>query len=289
MSFTIPTTAVEQRVRNLLKKVGIENPETELPELVRIFQRLYRLREDGVPGPVTTDVLEAAPPDSVRRYCAVPDRAGQACVWKNPARPLPIAWRIGARQNNGMIQGITPELLAAVYTAAWNAWARVANIAPRQTANASEAWVVMGSGRIDGPNGTLAWSYLPCAQIDEQLEQRYDVGEPWDTTIIGTPTAQRVSLLAVATHEIGHALGLDHGGSGLMAPYYDPSKLAPQAGYDIDQMVARYGPPSGVVPPVDPPAPPVDPPAGTPDVIIEFNGQSFSAKQVTIRGKQAQG
>lgn len=194
------------------------------------------------------------------RFCAVPDRnAGARCRWDGTARPLTITWTI-----SGSLTGIDAETLKGIYTEAWSRWAKVCGIVPTYVKNGHAPMVVMGHGAIDGESGTLAWSELPCGK-DQQLEQRYDTGENWFTGL-GKPNGGRTSLVAVACHEIGHVIGLDHLGEGnLLAPYYSSSVRDPQAG-DIKEAQLRYGPPiTGSDPtPTPPPTTPTPNPSGTP-------------------------
>lgn len=143
----------------------------------------------------------------------------------------------------------------AIYDEAWRQWEAVCDIEPIRIVSATDANVWASQGSIDGPWGTLAYSYLPCgSSADTQLTQLYDDGETWTYPF----------LLACACHEIGHALGLNHLGVGnLMAPILDEAITKPQPG-DIAEIVARYGPP-GVVP--TPTPTPVPTPTPTPALI----------------------
>ncbi|QDV86942.1 matrixin family metalloprotease [Planctomycetes bacterium TBK1r] len=70
------------------------------------------------------------------------------------------------------------------------------------------AHIWAGLGRLGG--STLAWSYLAQSNCRAVLEQRYDNDRTWSLNFLST----------VASHEIGHALGLPHNrdGSALMYP-----------------------------------------------------------------------
>lgn len=155
------------------------------------------------------------------------------------------------------LNGMARADVAAVYDLAWKQWADVCDIQPVRLTSLSlpgVANVAATQGPIDGPWGTLAYSYLPCgASEGTQLTQQYDDGETWTYAF----------LLACACHEIGHALGLNHLGTGnLMAPILDPNITEPQYG-DIAEIQARYGPP-GVVPTPVPIPVPTPTPAPTP-------------------------
>lgn len=60
------------------------------------------------------------------------------------------------------------------------------------------AHIYAGLKRLGG--SVLAWSFLTNGSCSEQLEQAYDNDRQW-TISLGCP---------VATHEVGHAIGLDH-------------------------------------------------------------------------------
>lgn len=158
----------------------------------------------------------------------------------------------------------------SIYDLAFKQWADVCGIQPVRVGSASGANISVGQGPIDGPWGTLAYSYLPCgSSADTQLTQLYDDGETWTYAF----------LLACACHEIGHALGLSHSSVGnLMAPILNQNITAPQFG-DIIDIQARYGQ-AGVQPtptptptPMPTPTPvptptPTPPPSGT----LPFDG-----------------
>jgi hypothetical protein len=140
-------------------------------------------------------------------------------------------------------------------------------IGPGQTAN-----IFAESGRIDGQNNTLGQSYLPFPGIPRTytIGQLYDTAEAWTLDF----------LFKVVLHEVGHAIGLDHGpqGTAIMSPYLTPL-AAPQA-WDINQSQARYGPPRTAPTPIPTPTP--DPtPIPAPDPTIP-EVSIFKKKVVTV-------
>jgi hypothetical protein len=147
--------------------------------------------------------------------------------------------------------------------------------------------ILITFGRIDGSMGVLAWSELPPGD-DRMLTQKYDTGDGFVVAV--TPSRGKIDLVAVAAHEIGHALGLDHTGRGtgdLLEPVYLAGKRTPQAG-DIRRIQMLYGPPHTKT---TTPAPAPDPvPGGQKPVRIVIKGADLvefivtNADEISIPG-----
>ena len=97
------------------------------------------------------------------------------------------------------------------------------------------------------PGGMLAQCYLPYPGITAKHSLRCEVdkaeGAAW--CISDNPPSNRLDLVRVLTHEIGHGLGVSHLGEqsgALMAPFYSSKIGWPQAA-DVAEVVARYGMP----------------------------------------------
>jgi uncharacterized protein YraI len=108
---------------------------------------------------------------------------------------------------------------------------------------------------FDGPGNILGHAYFPLPYLGSLAgDVHLDDDETW---VVGQPAHPwEIHLKTVATHEIGHALGLDHTDdpSALMYAIYDgPRGIAPD---DIAGIQSLYGPPDAN----DAPAPP--PPSG---------------------------
>ncbi len=169
-------------------------------------------------------------------------------------RKLNAVWH--KSQLSWYVQADLPGLLRKAFRAAvaeaLASWSAVCNLTFVESATTA-ADILIGTGTIDGPQGVLAWSELPPAN---PVHQKYDTGERWRTG-----AGVGISLPAVAAHELGHALGLEHDpqAGALMAAYYDERILVPQP-RDIVRIQAMYGPPVVLPPPTPSPTPP--PPAG---------------------------
>lgn len=182
------------------------------------------------------------------RLCGVEDTLGAGesmCRW--PA-PNPT-WAIIAD-----IPGLARESFKQAAVAAWARWSAVCGIVPRMVEAENQANVLIGIQTI-GPGGVLADSELPCgATMQTQLRQRYDSAEDW--VVSDNPPSNKIDLVRVMCHEIGHVIGIPHIGTGnLMAPTYSRTVNKPVAG-DIAEAVARYGLPVPVAQPIPTPSVP---------------------------------
>ena len=143
---------------------------------------------------------------------------------------------------------LTKEAWDSTIKEAFDSWSRVANIQFKQIDKQGSSNIVINIGagqkhHFDGPNGTLAWAYLPPRpNYTGQLLMKFDTEELWsDGHNAG------MLLKNVAAHEIGHILGLPHSSvsGALMAPYYSPEVFEPQENDDIPRIQELYGKPKG--------------------------------------------
>jgi hypothetical protein len=254
-----------QKVAQILKWLGHlgENlanvSDEQVKDALARYQEFNGLTKTGTLTPETEHLI------SLPR-CGHPDvmanMSGQ-CAWPMTQ----VTWNQAIQ-----LSQLPPDRVQAVIAQAYQQWADICGIEPTFVNDPNQANIFsrQGSGRrdqLDGPMGILAYSELPCGVASNtQLHQVYDADENWSESM----------LLAVACHEIGHALGLQHSTKGnLMAPYYDPNITKPQAG-DIAEMVARYGQPKPKPVPTPTPTPV---PGDTGDEVVVPGGQ------VIINGK----
>tara|TARA_R110000824_G_scaffold275423_2_gene464091 strand:+ start:1615 stop:2217 length:603 start_codon:yes stop_codon:yes gene_type:complete len=139
---------------------------------------------------------------------------------------------------------IEPQDWDTVIEQAFNAWSSVADLSFEKTEDESaNVMIDIGKGQeyhFDGPMGTLAWAYLPPKDdYQDQLLMRFDTDEIWSSSM----SRAGILLLNVATHEIGHILGLTHSEvpKALMAPNYNPMIKEPQKDDDILRIQSLYG------------------------------------------------
>jgi len=201
------------------------------------YQKFHGLEETGECDPSTKRSLE------LPRFCGHPDiipekvTIGGMCRWDVPRDSVTgrmlIPWAITAYPPR-----LDAIIVKSTYTKAWSLWERVCNIQPIFVDDPNRALIQMGTRSIDAVGGILAESELPCGNI-KLCRQWYDTNENW--VVSDNPTPGQIDLTRVAAHEIGHAMGLNHGPSGnLLAPTYSLSIGTPQA-WDIQEMVKRYG------------------------------------------------
>src|SRR5260221_8660881 len=120
---------------------------------------------------------------------------------------------------------------------ALQAWANVTPLTFQEVSSGSSD-IDIKFGRIDGALNILGETCPPSSPCSGQVQ--LDSEEPWT---LGAPQSyDDISLLGVASHELGHAIGLLHSSdaSALMYPAYSPYNLKP-AGDDIRGAQRLYG------------------------------------------------
>jgi Ca2+-binding EF-hand superfamily protein len=142
------------------------------------------------------------------------------------------------------------EVDAAIETA-FNAWANVADISFTEVSQTGlRDSIDISFTNIDGRGGTLAQAYFPDdvnrARIAGDIQ--FDLAEVWE---VGNSQGNRAFDLAwVATHEIGHSLGLDHSrdSGSVLAAYVSPNqKFLSLDNDDVAQIRRLYASSAGTL------------------------------------------
>lgn len=144
----------------------------------------------------------------------------------------------------------------AVVTSALNEWASWADITFVYTSNVEDSDIAVGWGDIDGAGNVLAeaaYSYT-FGGLLVWTEIIFDIAELWTPTN-ATANASNTSFEAVALHELGHTIGLDHyeGALSIMNAYYGGTLEL--TSYDISAIQGLYGAAQGAAQPAQPAQP----------------------------------
>lgn len=160
----------------------------------------------------------------------------------NPARwkrGETIAYRIALSSCGG----VDRDTFRRVFREACDSWENVCGIKFMEVDSRERVQVFTMQQQ---PGGVLADAELPYWEgRTKPLAMRYDVAEPW---AVGTNIPKnRIGLFWVTLHELGHLLGLDHGGGSLMRPFYVHGEMV-IGEWERQQVVEAYGPPQPKAP-----------------------------------------
>lgn len=220
-----------------LQRFGyLSDAGTASEESIRAAQRVLGVDADGVVGPQTLKAMQTLP----RCGCSDVQRLGGVVnQWQRQlATGQGLTFAID-RYTTGLSKSDQDNLLDM----AFQHWENVCGVKVSRLSSrapASRANFVISSS----------------AKTSEEFGQagnvmKFDDAERWVAE-----GDRGILYLNVATHEIGHGIGLDHTqvDGELMFPIYAPGVSKPQRQYDVPQGVQRYGEPA--VKPVPPPQPP---------------------------------
>lgn len=169
------------------------------------LQRTYGLAETGDLSPETEAFL-------LTPHCSVPDRRGPPSLRAEGGVPWP-------KRSLSYEFATWPDTFteAAVRTVIWQAfevWSTVVALVFTEVQSNGDIRIVFGAGNhgddwpFEGPGGEYAHAFYPDWPGAIKGDIHFDLDESW--SIAAVPPQGSVDLLAVAVHEIGHALGLPH-------------------------------------------------------------------------------
>ncbi|KAF6721671.1 Collagenase 3 [Oryzias melastigma] len=236
---------------------------------IREMQKFFRLKVTGNLDENTLDIMK-------QPRCGVPD------IGEYNHFPRRLKW-----ERNDLtfrITNYTPDLKSTdvdrIIRRALNVWSAATPLTFRKLREGiADIMISFGSKEhgdfnpFDGPNGLLAHAYPPGRDIGGDVH--FDEDENW------TNDQSDYNLFIVATHELGHALGLAHSSDpgALMYPAYSYNEGFPLAEDDIDGIQDLYGPnPNGKKLKPRPDAPTRCDPELTIDAVTDLRGETYIFK-----------
>jgi Ca2+-binding RTX toxin-like protein len=142
---------------------------------------------------------------------------------------------------------ISDPVLQQAIQAAFDTWEQIANIDFVLVSDSASVDIRLGWDAIDGASNTVAQaatSYSMSTHIYSFAEIRFDTAENWTTDANYTGYSY-INFYAVALHEIGHALGLDHSDDPNSIMYSYTGSVTELSAADIAGVQAIYGAATG--------------------------------------------
>ncbi|CAL8283520.1 unnamed protein product [Gadus morhua 'NCC'] len=210
--------------------LGARKSSDVLQTKLKEMQAFFNLKVTGKLDAETFDTMKLP-------RCGAPD------VGEYNVSPRKLKW-----PNNNLtfrIENFTPDMKKAdverAIRQAFNVWASVTPLTFKRLHSGIADIMISFAARdhgdfnsFDGPNGLLAHAYAPGKGIGG--DTHFDEDENW------TKESNDYNLFLVATHEFGHALGLEHSreAGSLMFPTYSYSPGFPLSEDDIDGIQELY-------------------------------------------------
>lgn len=158
-----------------------------------------------------------------------------------------VTWSFAATAGAmfGFDAAISDPIFQALIRAAFDAWEAVLDIDFVEVADSAASNIRLGWDSIDGSYGVLgqaAYTYYDYASgydVFAAAEIRFDTAETWSTD--PNDATSYLNFYAVALHEIGHVIGLEHSDVVASIMYYLTGATVDLTAVDIAAGQAIYG------------------------------------------------
>jgi len=188
---------------------SMDHTDEELDAAVKDFQYFVGMNMTGEMDAPTMEFLK-------RPRCGMPDYPPAAI---RNRRPSGRARWDQSQITYGIVNSSTfsRQDLRTVFSNAINLWTKAVNLNVRES-NGNRADISVHFNSQDGPGQTLGYAYFPTLG-----SIYFDRDENWSLS----SQRGRINFNWVATHELGHALGLNHinDPQSIMNPYYQDVEL----------------------------------------------------------------